>query len=593
MITIQNKSNRNLYMDYFAEVSEASGLDITCLEDVFGQIAVLRANEDTKRFTRLPLDEEPFEIDLDTRVITVPSSFSKNGVSVKGDVISETIYFKCYRYYDNVDLAGTEVYIQYTNADGQEKIAPASMVDIESEPGYMLIEWPISGIAAAAAGNLKFAVRFCEFDDNTDELLYSLATLTQTVKINDSLDFDFKNGLNANNVENGLGRLMLARLEDNNIDTLPSIVKASNPEYVISLTAGVQNLDAQDETGKLTLTVSAINDEGGTIAYYLYKDGEKVMVVIEDDEVVPAEFTLTYVPVNYSSPKTGVCYYTKADDEEEYTKVGDVETFEADTKYFEQAFSIEVNSTGEYYITATNRVRMTITDEIQTPEDGIITIPAATQVEAPIIANRAYTDGENELDGTQTSPDTGAVISYQWYKDDAAIEGATEAKYAVTEDGTYKVVVNNYLNKTQTNATSNESRVTALPQNPVLTFAEVNSKNYIEFDKMANANITVKAETVDASRIAEDSLTYQWYKFVLGKWSGDSDREKSIEDALNGEYLEALSTTGNDIKLEGATSDTLTEGFEAQEYYYCLITNTYNGKSVTISSPFFRVENAE
>ena len=55
--------------EYFSYIQELSSLDMV--------------------YTVLPLDEEPFEINADTREISVPEAFKTNGISVKGDEISE------------------------------------------------------------------------------------------------------------------------------------------------------------------------------------------------------------------------------------------------------------------------------------------------------------------------------------------------------------------------------------------------------------------------------------------------------------------------------------------------------------------------
>ena len=52
------------------------------------------------------------------------------------------------------------------------------------------------------------------------------------------------------------------------------------------------------------------------------------------------------------------------------------------------------------------------------------------------------------LDGTATVSD-GGTISYQWYKNEVAIENETSATITVTESGAYKVVATN----TNTSAT--------------------------------------------------------------------------------------------------------------------------------------------
>jgi hypothetical protein len=53
----------------------------------------------------LPLDEEPFFIDANSRVINPSPSFPRNVVGVRGDQVAEIIYFKINRYFDATDLA--------------------------------------------------------------------------------------------------------------------------------------------------------------------------------------------------------------------------------------------------------------------------------------------------------------------------------------------------------------------------------------------------------------------------------------------------------------------------------------------------------
>ena len=57
-----------------------------------------------RRYAILPLDEEHFEIDANSRAITVPASFRKNGIAVKGDQVAEIVYFRIARYFDFMDL---------------------------------------------------------------------------------------------------------------------------------------------------------------------------------------------------------------------------------------------------------------------------------------------------------------------------------------------------------------------------------------------------------------------------------------------------------------------------------------------------------
>ena len=82
---------------------------ITTLEEYFSWISNLgRIN---RKYTILPLDEDHFEINANTRAINIPASFKKNGVAVQGDDLAEILYFKIDRYFDYMDLNNCDIYI--------------------------------------------------------------------------------------------------------------------------------------------------------------------------------------------------------------------------------------------------------------------------------------------------------------------------------------------------------------------------------------------------------------------------------------------------------------------------------------------------
>jgi hypothetical protein len=68
--------------------------------------------EEKAFYLRLPLDEDVFAINADTRVITVPANFARNGVGVQGDESAEVLYFTIDRYFDSMDLARSDVDIR-------------------------------------------------------------------------------------------------------------------------------------------------------------------------------------------------------------------------------------------------------------------------------------------------------------------------------------------------------------------------------------------------------------------------------------------------------------------------------------------------
>jgi hypothetical protein len=94
----------SLYSQLFAEAAEYLGKPITDMVTYFSYIEELRKSGHHK-FIRLPVTEDYFEIDLDTRKIKVPEAFETNGIGVQGDSMAEILYFKVDRYFDDMDLA--------------------------------------------------------------------------------------------------------------------------------------------------------------------------------------------------------------------------------------------------------------------------------------------------------------------------------------------------------------------------------------------------------------------------------------------------------------------------------------------------------
>ena len=79
------------------------------LAEYYGHIADL-FNEQKYEYIMVPLDEDPFVIDLNKRTIAVPASFSKCA-SVQTDTLAETIVFVADRYFDFMDLANVQIYV--------------------------------------------------------------------------------------------------------------------------------------------------------------------------------------------------------------------------------------------------------------------------------------------------------------------------------------------------------------------------------------------------------------------------------------------------------------------------------------------------
>ena len=80
-------SSLNTYFSWINDLLNISELPATDEDGVI--IPGEYVDFDGMKFSMLPVDEEVFTIDANTRTITVPADFAKNGISVQGDEISD------------------------------------------------------------------------------------------------------------------------------------------------------------------------------------------------------------------------------------------------------------------------------------------------------------------------------------------------------------------------------------------------------------------------------------------------------------------------------------------------------------------------
>ena len=146
---------------------------ITNSHDYEEMLWEIQSNAPTRKALLLPKDEKIYDIDLNTRKISVPKF-----LSVAKDHQAETIYFKFDRYFDYMDLTTKACIIRFTNAAGNSYIYPVPYYDTQTlaYENKVLIPWCIQGAATEKAGIVKFAV--CWFSTNEKkEISYSFNTL--------------------------------------------------------------------------------------------------------------------------------------------------------------------------------------------------------------------------------------------------------------------------------------------------------------------------------------------------------------------------------------------------------------------------------
>lgn len=113
---------------------------------------------------------DTFEIDLETRVITVPASEKLFGVANDGN--SERKHFRCPKIVgDNIDLSTMHLYVNYQNANGQKY--PYLVEDVQTDGDYITFSWLIGPDVVAYKGQIKFVV--CAKNGATTEWNTTLA----------------------------------------------------------------------------------------------------------------------------------------------------------------------------------------------------------------------------------------------------------------------------------------------------------------------------------------------------------------------------------------------------------------------------------
>ena len=343
MITKIDSTNQAKYDILFANAMkdlrknpEWADVEINSLESYFSNINKLLNLKDKsvdycRRYTILPLDENYFSIDTNTRMIEVPASFRKNGVGVQGDMGAETIYFKVPRYFDAVDLNNTDIYIQwqYTNSqNGQSEqgISHEWVRDIESEDDYLIFGWVLGGRITEEAGSLQFSVRFIrgqkDDDKNITNISYSLSTLTATVMINPGLNYDIDMP--------GIVETLDDIISSNFIDT------TTKTDSEIDVFRYVWDLDRLfigqleegkkipttierdlDSNGKLEIKLSSYVSPGEILSYSLYKQTKDEPSINMDAET-KIDMNIKYLPTedkSYQENGPKMYYEEKFDDE--------------------------------------------------------------------------------------------------------------------------------------------------------------------------------------------------------------------------------------------------------------------------------------
>ena len=137
----------------------------------------------------LPIGEQLYTIDLNTRIINGPSE-----LSVKDNHEADLVYFIVDRYFETTDLAETFCVVQFetinkNNGETYKGVYFIPLYDITTfaEDEKMILPWQIRNSVTQSATNIKYNFRFYMIDPETNEIIYNLNTMTSVAKILDTL----------------------------------------------------------------------------------------------------------------------------------------------------------------------------------------------------------------------------------------------------------------------------------------------------------------------------------------------------------------------------------------------------------------------
>ena len=519
-----------------------------------------------RRFTMLPLDEDVFEVNANTKEITVPDNFRKNGIAIEGDELAEVVYFEIDRFYDATDLDSVDCYIQWENANGDRGVSLPWVIDIESKPNKMIIGWVLSSALTQTPGNIKFSLCFYQMVEN--QLIFSFSTLTASAQVKQTLSLDIENIVPAlSEIEADLNILNRINITDtkvtNTVDIAqavwddPTIIPADANFPITYFDLEEDKVFNGEDLGAKDFVVQAHSVDGGTITYAWYKINEsgKFDPINEEDLwiIVNGQYESVEKAIESKKAFYKANFADGADKPSSYTRVilNENTTLDELNTYFEKQNKCTVGAIGTYVAVATNRKGFA-TKTIESPKYAIPG-PVAFDVKktaqgAELIYGPAYelkedtvlsieivqNDGEVYPAGTDRSLKAhNAKLSFEWFKNGELIEGATAKTYQPTEPGWYRVTVTNTRNEGINSKGEDISKISVQYADAYVAKAAVAPK-LVEVQLDGNGRIPI-----EYSKIAKDSLE-ELDKFkveinrAVGSWLGE---DEIINEFMCGDHV--------------------------------------------------------
>lgn len=497
-------------------------------------------------FTILPATEETFNIDANSRKISIPDNFAKYGVGVQGDEIAEILYFAIDRYFDAMDLAEMDIIVQWKHsADNEvpESLSATYKKSLTLQPGKIVFGWPITGEMTERAGNIQFSIRFYRRQNN--ELIYSFSTLPAQIKIQSGLDFELttdsiNNAINRNSqIYNNLRNSVPANVDYVvaaptfearwvQLEGSTELVPAENKEYDLPITLAAKAGFAANVEGEIS---------GNGLAYSWYREGTAESLGGENKykEAQSGE---------YDNNKE--IYYVIEDGVyQPYYSDGNPFDDENVDKVYVRYSDFTPTMAGTYYVKATNAYKHN-NFKAADSDKWVIPGPGDPVFEYGNENRELILGDQGSINITATLPENNKFEGEgKWYKSENAIFDPNNAEEIIDASGdSYIPTDEGYYFREVTNSRNGESKVS----NSLSVWARHDASDPVIASQPSN-NATTLSIVVEAP--AYGNITYQWQ-------------------------------TNDGIAIEGATSSSYSGPVGG--IYKCVVTNTYKGRTKSITS---------
>lgn len=641
MITKYKDSVKLAYQKLYEDIDKASNgkIQIDNLESFFGYIQEI--GELDKKFLRLPLDEPLFEIDANSRKITIPSDFTANGLSVQGDHLAETVFFSIDRYFDYMDLNNCNIRINWKIGDASGQSVNFSK-SVDAEPGKIIFGWPVAKDLTGKSGTLSFAVEFYTERDNVTS--YSLNTLISTINIKEGLvlinpavinvNDDILNMLQNSSFGEGEAKVEDLKWLTNGLVTDPGATVAL--EFINLAGNAVDEGDSQ-KLSSVPVTLYARAQAGAADIKYSTPAGkddpvDKYVLVSkkdDDDNRIPLDPTGTYYI------KEGSVYNIASSDDIKTWNDPEVAIPNKSELYARYA-TIEVSGVGEYYIQAQGIIfdkenkkigqgvlehtPVVICPEPDAPAEITIvsnnsdlkdegydidlsvadSVAFLTGNEVTLTATASGYDNKDAYEAPAEGIEPKALVQYTWYKDGNEtpvntskwIRSTKNNSFIVNEEGKYTVGVKTFLNN---QTTLDETKSKEYIVSPLASKIEENSIVLGLSKQGGQYWINLNASTDGVT----DKYTQKSFdvKYVLTAVNEKIYSDKVIctlyqlpsEESDDTNPMFVCELTSSDI--EGGKHTTITSSMikNQEGNYFIRVTNKYNGSAYSLNSDAFYI----